>query len=92
MFLNMLFRLSDISLIFVGAIILIGFYYISLLKSDFKLHVAGQDIEPKQINYAWITASVVLLYMTSAFSTVFWIASMSATIVVAHAALHDVRI
>lgn len=82
--------LSDLTLLMVAAVILGGFYFISTLKPDFVLNVGGQDISVKQINYAWIAFSIVLLYMSSALSTVFWILSVTAVITIAHAALHDV--
>lgn len=74
----------------VSAIIMGGFYFISTLKPDFKLNIAGQDVESKQINYIWIAISVILLYMSSALSTVFWILSVTAIITIAHSAFHDV--
>ena len=74
----------------VSAVIMGGFYYISTLKSDFKVNVGGQDVDTKQINYAWIAISVILLYLSSALSTVFWILSVTVVITIAHAALHDV--
>lgn len=74
----------------VSAVIIGGFFYISTLKPDFKLNIGGQDVDTKQINYAWIAVSLILLYMSSALSTVFWIFSVTAIITVAHASLHDV--
>lgn len=75
----------------VAAFILVGFYFISTLKSDFSVKVGNQEITGKQINYGWIAFSVILLYMSSALSAVFWIVSISGIISVAHAAIHDVR-
>ena len=83
--------LSDLALLMVAAVCLGGFYFISTLKPDYTLNVGGQEISPKQMNYGWIGVSVILLYMTSALSVVFWILSVTAVITVAHAALHDVR-
>lgn len=75
----------------VSAVILGGFYYISTLKPDFKINFGGQEVDAKQINFGWIAISVILLYLSSALSTVFWILSVSAVITVAHASLHDVN-
>lgn len=76
----------------VAAVILGGFYYISTLASDFTIKIGNQEVNSKQISYGWITISVILLYMSSALSTVFWIVSITAVITIAHAAFHDVRI
>lgn len=75
----------------VAAVILGGFYFISTLKSEFTFKIGGHEINVKQINYGWMTISVILLYMSSALSAVFWILSITAVITIAHAALHDVR-
>jgi hypothetical protein len=82
--------LSDLALLMVAAVCLGGFYFISTLKPDYVLTVGGQEISVKQLNYGWIAVSVILLYMSSALSVVFWILSVTAVITVAHAALHDV--
>lgn len=74
-----------------AAVILGGFYFISTLKSDFTVKLGGHEISVKQINYGWITLSVILLYISSALSAVFWILSFTAIITIAHAALHDVK-
>lgn len=84
--------LSDLSLLMVAAVCLGGFYFISTLKPDFVLDVGGQEISVKQLNYAWISVSLILLYMSSALSVVFWILSLTAVITIAHAALHDVSL
>jgi hypothetical protein len=75
----------------VAAVILGGFYYFSTLSPDFTLKIGGQEINRGQLNYGWIAISLILLYMSSALSVVFWIASVSAVIIISHAALHDVR-
>lgn len=78
-------------MLMVAAVILGGFYFISTLNPEFTVKLGGQDISVKQINYGWIAMSVILLYMSSALSAVFWILSFTAVITIAHAALHDVR-
>ena len=75
----------------VAAVILGGFYYISTLSSDFTIKIGGQEVNTKQINYGWIAISVILLYLSAALSTVFWVVSITAVITMAHAALHDVN-
>lgn len=82
--------LSDLALLMVAAVCLGGFYFISTLKPDYILNVGGKEISVKQLNYSWIAVSVILLYMSSALSVVFWILSVTAVITIAHAALHDV--
>ena len=74
----------------VAAVILGGFYYLSTLNPDFTLKVGGQEINRSQLNYGWIVVSIIMLYMSSALSVVFWIVSVSAVITITHAALHDV--
>lgn len=82
--------LSDLALLMVAAVCLGGFYFISTLKPDYVLNVGGKEISVKQLNYSWIAVSIILLYMSSALSVVFWILSVTAVITIAHAALHDV--
>ena len=82
--------LSDLSLLMVAAVCMGGFYFISTLKPDFVVNLGSQEISVKQLNYGWILVSVILLYMSSALSVVFWILSVTAVITIAHAALHDV--
>lgn len=76
----------------VAAVILGGFYYLSTLNHDFTLKLGNQEIALKQIGYGWSAVSLLLLYMTSAISAVFWIFSVAAVITIAHASLHDVKL
>lgn len=92
MILIFVLRLSDFTLLMVAALILAGLYFISTLKPEFSVKIGNQEITAKQINYGWIAFSVILLYMSSALSAVFWIISISGIISISHAALHDVRL
>lgn len=76
----------------VAAVIMGGFYYLSTLNPEYTLKLGNQEITLKQIALGWSTVSILLLYLTSALSTVFWILSVAAIITIAHASLHDVKL
>ncbi len=77
-------------MLFVAAIIGAGFVYLQSLNPESSFNVGGQVISVRSLNYAWMAVCVLLLYLTSAISTVFWIGSVAAVGITAHAAMHDV--
>ena len=76
----------------VAAVIMGGFYYLSTLSPDYTVKLGNQEITLKQIAIGWSIVSFLLLYLTSALSSVFWILSIAAIITIAHASLHDVKL
>jgi hypothetical protein len=83
----------------------VALYFISQLPEDFSQNVQGIEVKPKHLQIVWairttfnivafliFVVSLILLYLTSAGTAIFWSIGVTAFVVTIHAVLHDISI
>ena len=79
--------ITNLFLLFSCILIGAGFYYISKRPADQPLNLFGYQADQKSLYIIMGILSIILLYMSSGGSALFWIVGVSSSIILIHASL-----